>query len=38
MSKEKLTPPVEKNEYYDVTCSDISHEGVGICKINNYPI
>lgn len=38
MSKVKLTPPVEKNEYYNVTCSDISHEGVGICKIENYPI
>lgn len=38
MSKEKLTPPVEKNEYYEVTCSDISHEGVGICKVDNFPI
>lgn len=38
MSQPKLTPPVTKNTYYEVNCVDISHEGIGICKLENYPI
>lgn len=38
MKSVKLVPPVQKNAYYETTCVDISHEGVGVCKIDNYPI
>ncbi|MGL4623436.1 MAG: 23S rRNA (uracil(1939)-C(5))-methyltransferase RlmD [Culicoidibacterales bacterium] len=38
MKSNKLTPPVKRNDYYETTCVAISHEGIGICKIDNYPI
>lgn len=34
----KVTPPVQKNEYYDVTFEDLTHDGSGVAKIEGYPI
>jgi 23S rRNA (uracil1939-C5)-methyltransferase len=33
-----LHPPVQKNDYYDVTVEDLTHDGAGVAKINGYPI
>ncbi|WP_223702153.1 23S rRNA (uracil(1939)-C(5))-methyltransferase RlmD [Sutcliffiella deserti] len=33
-----LQPPVQKNDYYDVTVEDLTHDGAGVAKINGYPI
>ncbi|MFT4414622.1 23S rRNA (uracil(1939)-C(5))-methyltransferase RlmD [Fredinandcohnia humi] len=30
--------PIEKNEYYDVTFEDLTHDGAGVAKINGFPI
>lgn len=30
--------PVQKNETYTVTCIDLTHEGMGVAKIEGYPI
>src|SRR5690625_1087338 len=38
MNKRMNFPPVKKNEELIVTCADITHEGSGVAKINNYPI
>lgn len=35
---EKLTPPVEKNDYIDVTFEDLTHDGSGVAKVNGFPI
>ncbi|WP_226670737.1 23S rRNA (uracil(1939)-C(5))-methyltransferase RlmD [Metabacillus litoralis] len=34
----KLQAPVMKNEYYDVTFEDLTHEGAGVAKIEGFPI
>ncbi|MDP4102917.1 MAG: TRAM domain-containing protein, partial [Bacillota bacterium] len=34
----KMKPPVEKNEYYDVTFEDLTHEGAGVAKVQGFPI
>ncbi|WP_078382232.1 23S rRNA (uracil(1939)-C(5))-methyltransferase RlmD [Sutcliffiella halmapala] len=33
-----LQPPVQKNNYYDVTVEDLTHDGAGVAKISGYPI
>ena len=30
--------PIEKNEYYDVTFEDLTHDGVGVAKVEGFPI
>ncbi|MED4454726.1 23S rRNA (uracil(1939)-C(5))-methyltransferase RlmD [Metabacillus fastidiosus] len=30
--------PIEKNEYYDVTFEDLTHDGAGVAKIEGFPI
>ncbi|TXC85748.1 23S rRNA (uracil(1939)-C(5))-methyltransferase RlmD [Metabacillus litoralis] len=34
----KIQAPVMKNEYYDVTFEDLTHEGAGVAKIEGFPI
>ncbi|MGG4490901.1 23S rRNA (uracil(1939)-C(5))-methyltransferase RlmD [Metabacillus idriensis] len=34
----KAIAPVQKNEYYDVTFEDLTHDGSGVAKIEGYPI
>lgn len=34
----KKTVPVEKNEDYRVTIEDLTYEGMGVAKIDNFPI
>ncbi len=34
----KIQAPVLKNEYYDVTFEDLTHEGAGVAKIDGFPI
>ncbi|MFD3447622.1 23S rRNA (uracil(1939)-C(5))-methyltransferase RlmD [Microbacteriaceae bacterium 4G12] len=34
----KIIPPVQKNEYIDVTFEDLTHDGAGVAKVNGYPI
>lgn len=34
----KMKPPVEKNEYYNVTFEDLTHEGAGVAKIEGFPV
>ena len=29
---------VEKNEYYDVVFMDMTHDGMGVCKIEGFPV
>ncbi|NEW65878.1 23S rRNA (uracil(1939)-C(5))-methyltransferase RlmD [Granulicatella sp. zg-84] len=29
---------IEKNQVYTVICQDLTHEGMGVCKIDGYPI
>jgi 23S rRNA (uracil1939-C5)-methyltransferase len=35
---EKLIIPIEKNEYYDVTFEDLTHDGAGVAKVEGFPI
>ncbi|MFC4323974.1 23S rRNA (uracil(1939)-C(5))-methyltransferase RlmD [Litchfieldia salsa] len=35
---EKLIVPIEKNEYYDVTFEDLTHDGAGVAKVEGFPI
>lgn len=30
--------PVQKNEFYDVTVQDLTHDGAGVAKIDGFPI
>lgn len=30
--------PIEKNEYYDVTFEDLTHEGAGVAKVQGFLI
>ncbi|MDQ0159737.1 23S rRNA (uracil(1939)-C(5))-methyltransferase RlmD [Alkalibacillus salilacus] len=34
----KTSAPVKKNEYIDLTFSDLTHEGEGVGKLDGYPI
>ncbi|MFC0273187.1 23S rRNA (uracil(1939)-C(5))-methyltransferase RlmD [Metabacillus herbersteinensis] len=34
----KIQAPINKNEYYDVTFEDLTHEGAGVAKIDGFPI
>ncbi|WP_273127826.1 23S rRNA (uracil(1939)-C(5))-methyltransferase RlmD [Bacillus weihaiensis] len=34
----KRQAPVVKNEFYDVTFEDLTHEGAGVAKIEGFPI
>ncbi|TYR79145.1 23S rRNA (uracil(1939)-C(5))-methyltransferase RlmD [Priestia megaterium] len=34
----KLKPPVEKNDYIDVSFEDLTHDGAGVAKVNGFPI
>lgn len=34
----KIQVPVAKNEYYDVTFEDLTHEGAGVAKVDGFPI
>ena len=34
----KTTAPVKKNEYIELTFSDLTHEGDGVGKIEGYPV
>lgn len=34
----KIEAPVAKNEYYDVTFEDLTHEGAGVAKVEGFPI
>jgi 23S rRNA (uracil1939-C5)-methyltransferase len=34
----KLQAPVLKNEYYEVTFEDLTHEGAGVAKVEGFPI
>ena len=38
MTKKKQKPPVKKNEEVTVTCEDLTHEGNGVAKVDNYPL
>src|SRR5699024_6582430 len=38
MAKEKRRPPVKKNDEIIVTCEDLTHEGNGVVKVDNYPL
>lgn len=33
-----IEAPVAKNEYYDATFEDLTHDGLGVAKINGFPI
>jgi 23S rRNA (uracil1939-C5)-methyltransferase len=33
-----IEAPVAKNEYYDVTFEDLTHDGLGVAKIDGFPI
>lgn len=34
----KVVPPIAKNEYYDVSFEDLTHDGAGVAKIDGFPI
>ncbi|MTH54237.1 23S rRNA (uracil(1939)-C(5))-methyltransferase RlmD [Bacillus mangrovi] len=34
----KTEVPVQKNEYYDLTFEDLTHEGAGVAKVQGFPI
>lgn len=38
MTKKKKTAPVKKNKSYIVTCTDLTHEGNGVAKVDGYPL
>ena len=38
MSKSKFTAPVEKNDYLTLQAEDLTHQGLGVCKVDHYPI
>jgi 23S rRNA (uracil1939-C5)-methyltransferase len=33
-----MVAPVKKNEYYDVTFEDLTHDGNGVAKVDGYPL
>ena len=36
MSKKNV--PVEKNEYYDVTIESLTHDGLGVARVDGFPV
>lgn len=38
MSKFKKELPVVENQTYDVVINDLSHEGLGVARVDNYPV
>lgn len=38
MSKKQLQPPVKKNETVMLTIEDVMSQGVGVGKVDKYPI
>lgn len=38
MSKREFINPLKVNDELDVTCISYSHEGMGVCKVDNIPI
>lgn len=34
----KQQAPVAKNEYYDVTFTDLTHDGLGVAKVDGFPL
>ncbi|OQP11559.1 23S rRNA (uracil(1939)-C(5))-methyltransferase RlmD [Geobacillus thermoleovorans] len=34
----KQQPPVAKNEYYDVVFTDLTHDGLGVAKVDGFPL
>src|SRR5699024_5228620 len=38
MSKSKFNIPVKKNEYLTLTAEDLTHQGLGVFKIDQYPV
>ena len=34
----KFRAPVSKNETYDVTIMDLTYQGMGVAKIDSFPI
>lgn len=38
MKKTDQVYPVEKNSQYEVVISDLTHEGMGVAKIDHYPL
>ena len=38
MKKTTFKAPVSKNEYVTLTAVDMTHQGMGVCKVDQYPI
>lgn len=38
MGKSDFQIPVKKNEYIEATAEDLTHQGAGVCKVDNYPL
>jgi 23S rRNA (uracil1939-C5)-methyltransferase len=38
MSTQEVHIMIEKNEYYNVEFIDMTHDGMGVCKIDGFPI
>lgn len=38
VAKSNFKTPVNKNEYVTLTAVDLTHQGMGVCKVENYPI
>ena len=34
----KKVVPVEKNEYYDVTIESLTHDGLGVARVDGFPV
>ncbi len=34
----KQQAPVAKNEYYDVVFTDLTHDGLGVAKVDGFPL
>lgn len=34
----KQQAPVAKNDYYDVTFTDLTHDGLGVAKVDGFPL
>ncbi len=38
MAKKKVKAPVQKNEEVTAVCEDFTHEGLGVAKVDGYPL